>query len=179
MVTTTRLVIMLLTYRQLVAYLNAGDMFEDEMALLKNGRFVNAEVKDRVEKFTMPFMKNATHHDYLFYTFWIVVDKAANCIVAELGFKGLPNDKGEIEIGYGTMPGHQGKGYMTEAVGGMINWAASQPGINSILAETDENNLASIRIVQKNGFGQVGKKGRMLWWRKDIVHHGVNKPAGQ
>ena len=169
MVTTGRLVITPLIYRQLVAYLNANNIFEEEMDLLRNGRIVNEEVKDMVKKFTMPFMKTTTRDNYFFYTFWIVVDKAMNCIVAELGFKGLPNSKGEIEIGYGTMPGQEKKGYMTEAVGGMLTWAASRPDVHCMLAETDENNLASIRIVQKNGFEQFDKRGRMLWWRKETA----------
>ena len=47
---------------------------------------------------------------------------------------------GEIEIGYGTMHGQRRKGYMTEAVGGMIDWAKQRADVKYILAETDENN---------------------------------------
>lgn len=133
-----------------------------------NGRVVASEVKDMVEHSTLPKMKLADHADYLFYTFWLVVNKTTGIIVAELGFKGIPDNKGEIEIGYGTMPEQQGKGYMTEAVSGMIHWAAGRTDVEYILAETDENNHASIRVVQKNGFVQYDKRGEMLWWRRDV-----------
>jgi len=66
------------------------------------------------------------------------------------------------------MPGHQGKGYMTEAVAMMIRWATSRDDIRCILAEIDEQNLASIRIVTKNGFEQFDKRNQMLWWRKGV-----------
>jgi len=125
-------------------------------------------VKEMVASFTLPKMKKAGLDNYIFYTFWIVVEKSSKTIVAELGFKGEPGEKGEIEIGYGTMPTFRGKGYMTEAVGGMINWARTQKGIRHILAETDEKNIASVKIVQKNNFQFTKKRGKMLWWKVKV-----------
>jgi ribosomal-protein-alanine N-acetyltransferase len=118
-----------------------------------------------VTNFTLPNMKRATGNDYLFYTFWLVVDKQSRTIVAELGFKGPPTSSGHVEIGYGTMPAMQGKGYMTEAVKGILQWAASRPDISAVLAETHIDNTPSIRVVQKNGFQQFEKRGNMLWWQ--------------
>jgi RimJ/RimL family protein N-acetyltransferase len=57
---------------------------------------------------------------------------------------------------------------MTEAVCGMIGWAKARPDVNYILAETDEKNAASIRVVQKNNFKYFTEKGRMLWWKIDV-----------
>ena len=166
MVETDRIKIVPLTYPQLVKYLKADNKLEAELGLEQTGRIVSEDVKDMVENFTLPKMKAGNRHNYLFYTFWIVIDKPSNTIVAELGFKGSPDRDGAIEIGYGTMPDHRGKGYMTEAVGAMINWALGREEVKSVLAETDEKNLASIRIVQKNGFVQFDKRREMLWWRK-------------
>jgi ribosomal-protein-alanine N-acetyltransferase len=166
MVETDRLIIIPLTYPQLIKYLQANDKLEDELELTKTGRIISGDVKDMVEYFTLPKMKGVNKHNYLFYTFWIVIDKSINVIVAELGFKGAPDKVGVIEIGYGTMPGYTGKGYMTEAVSGMLNWALEREDVTCVLAETDERNLASIRIVQKNGFEQFDKRGVMLWWKK-------------
>ncbi len=166
MVETDRLKIIPLTYPQLIKYLQADDKLEDELGLPKTGRIISEDVKDMVEYFTLPKMKGINKHNYLFYTFWIVIDRSTNVIVAELGFKGAPDKVGVIEIGYGTMPGYMGKGYMTEAVGGMLYWALEREDVTCVLAETDERNLASIRIVQKNGFEQFDRRGVMLWWRK-------------
>jgi ribosomal-protein-alanine N-acetyltransferase len=121
-----------------------------------------------VSAFTLPKIKKAGAINYLFFTFWIVVEKHTRTIVAELGFKGEPNEKGEVEIGYGTMPAQRGRGFMTEAVGGMINWAQVQPDIKYILAETDEKNIPSIKIVQKNNFQYLKKKGKMFWWKISV-----------
>ena len=179
MLTTPRINILPLSYRELVVYLQANDVFEKERELLQTGRMVNAGVRSRIEKFTLPSMQTAFNADYLYHTFWVVVDKATSCIVAELGFKGPPGVPGEIEIGYGTMPAHQGKGYMTEAVGTLLGWAAEQPGVHTVLAETDKSNSASIRVVQKNGFEQFARKEPMLWWRKVLHPADEGKPPAQ
>lgn len=154
-----------LTREQLQLYLQADDLFERSRGLNSNGRTVVSTVQEMVTKFTIPRMAEARGDEYLFYTFWIVIEKTTRLIVAELGFKGLPTGSGEIEIGYGTMPAYQGKGFMTEAVGGMLRWGSRRNDVQCILAETDETNAASIKVLRKNNFIQYTKKGNMLWWK--------------
>ena len=168
MVETERLVILPLNYEQLDLYLQANGRLEKLLHLKDNGRTIAPDVKQMVAAFTLPKIKKAGPDNYLFFTFWIVVEKQTRTIVAELGFKGEPNEKGEVEIGYGTMPAQRGKGFMTEAVGGMISWAQSTAGIKYILAETDEKNIPSIKIVQKNNFQYLRKKGKMIWWKISV-----------
>lgn len=157
-----------LTIPQLELYLQADDLLENLLGLTSFGRTLAPQVHDRIRKETLPIMKQAAGEDYLFYTFWLVVDKQSKMIVAELGFKGPPTVDGQVEIGYGTMPHMQGKGYMSEAVHGLLLWAESRPDINLVLAETHSSNLPSIRVVQKNGFEQFEKRGEMIWWKVEV-----------
>jgi [ribosomal protein S5]-alanine N-acetyltransferase len=165
MVETSRLMIIPLDPAQLELYLLAGGKFEKRFELQDNGRNVSPEVKKTVVDQSLPKIKAAGSYDYLFITFWIVIEKASKKIVAELGFKGVPNSMGEIEIGYGTMHQERGNGYMTEAVAGMLTWAKTEPPIRWILAETEETNIPSIRIMEKNNFILFNKKENMLWWK--------------
>lgn len=41
---------------------------------------------------------------------------------------------------------------MTEAVRALCAWAQQQPGVRQITAETDPDNRASQRVLQKAGF---------------------------
>ena len=168
MVETNRLTIIPLTGEQLELYLQGNDEFEKEFKLIKTGRKVSPEIKERVSRTIIATIKNGFCKDYLFYTFWIVIERSKKMIVAELGFKGDPNKNGEIEIGYATMYKQREQGYMTEAVGGMISWAKLQPDVKYILAETDEKNLASISVVQKNKFQLDHQKEEMKWWRISV-----------
>ncbi len=91
----------------------------------------------------------------------------SNQVVGELSFKGLNPNKA-VEIGYGVRPEFEGKGFMTEAVTAMAKWASTQSGVLSIEAETEDNNIASQRVLQKSGFvpnGVIGEEGPRFVWR--------------
>ena len=165
MVETERLQIIPLKPAKLECYLRAGGEFEKLFNLRDTGRTVSEDVRERVKQIILPKLRKMKGKDYLFSTFWIVVEKNSSAIVAELGFKGVPDKDGVIEIGYGTMPSQRGKGIMTEAVGGMVQWAKTREEIDFIYGETNMNNLASIRVLEKNKFESFDLQQNMKWWR--------------
>lgn len=73
------------------------------------------------------------------------------------GFKGKPSRDGSVEVGYSLMEQFQGRGFATEAVRGLLKWAFDHPQVNRIIAETYPEILASIRVLEKNGFTPAGK----------------------
>ena len=93
-----------LSLDELVTYMKAEDRLERRLGLDSSRRQISAEVRDMVDFYSLPKMKLASREAQLFLTFWIVIDTALNQIVAELGFKGTPDQNSEIEIGYGTLP---------------------------------------------------------------------------
>jgi RimJ/RimL family protein N-acetyltransferase len=110
----------------------------------------------------------ANENDYLFFTLWTVILKSENRMVGDLCFRGTPGENGSIEIGYGTYEDFRGNGFMTEAVGGMINWAKMQPLVKSIVASTDKTNVASMVILQKNGFVKSGESDDFFHWKLQL-----------
>lgn len=78
--------------------------------------------------------------------------------VGDFSFKGL-NPDGSVEIGYGIDEEFQGNGYATEAVGAATRWAASEPGVTRVEAETEPDNGASQRVLVKCGFVPTGAMG--------------------
>ena len=103
--------------------------------------------------------------DLLYVTLWTIINKQNNTMVGDLCFKGAPNEAGEIEIGYGSYPDFCGNGFMTEAVGAIVKWAFQQRGVNTIIAETGDDNPGSHKILFKNNFEQYKQTGKMRWWR--------------
>jgi [ribosomal protein S5]-alanine N-acetyltransferase len=89
-------------------------------------------------------------------------------MVGDLCFIGEPNADSEIEIDYGTYEEHRKIGFMTEAVGGMIKWAAKQPNVKSIFAATEKSNTASFSILEKNFFIKFGETDTLFNWRLKI-----------
>lgn len=100
----------------------------------------------------------------IWYAVWFMERNGTR--VGDLCFKGLGAD-GVAEIGYGTYTGFEGNGYMTEAVTALVRWASRQPGVLRIEAETDKDNKASQRVLEKSGFvpsGEIGEEGPRFVW---------------
>ena len=90
-------------------------------------------------------------------------------MVGDLCFMGEPNHSGEVEIGYGTYPVFRSKGYMADAVGGMVGWAAEQPEVRAVVASTDKDNPASMAVLVKNGFVRTGVTDLLIHWKKEVA----------
>ncbi len=82
----------------------------------------------------------------------IRIDNDYPILCGSIGFKGPPDKRGTVEIGYSVLPEFQRQGLATEMVAGIIPWAKHQPEVRQIEAETNINDKASIRVLEKNGF---------------------------
>lgn len=164
MIETQRLILRPLTYGQLVKYTNCDNSLEEELGLNKTSRTISSELKEAFEQTILPNVANTTK-DYLYSTLWTAISKEANKMVGDICIVGEPNDNGEIEIGYGTYDEFQKKGFMTEAVGGLIAWAKSQPKIISIIASTEKENIGSFTILLKNDFVKIGETETLYNWK--------------
>jgi uncharacterized protein len=76
-------------------------------------------------------------------------------LIGSVGFKGLPDEEGAVEIGYSVLPAHQGRGLATEMITALVGWAAEQ-GARLVRAQVEPANGASIRVLEKLGFQQTG-----------------------
>ena len=61
------------------------------------------------------------------------------------------------EIGYTFSAQHWGKGYATEAVRALCQYAFTQNIDKTIVAVTFPENIASIRVLEKSGFAKTGE----------------------
>ena len=151
---TNNLRIQPLSHQQLLFYVKNDLSLERDLAVAEIERTITKKVETVLSKFIIPTVAQ-NPQTALFYTFWSIVHKASNTLVADLCFKGPPDENGEIEIGYGTYDSFKNRGIMTEAVKAIVAWAFSQNGVTAVVAETDPLNLASHRVLEKNGF-QMG-----------------------
>lgn len=110
----------------------------------------------------------AHQNERAWYAMWMI-ELRDGTHVGELCFKGVSPD-GAVEIGYGIDEQYQCHGYATEAVSAVTAWAAQQDGITHVEAEAEEENLASLRVLEKSGFVPTGERGeegpRFVWKNK-------------
>ena len=84
-------------------------------------------------------------------------------MVGHAGFHGPagtngPQAPGALEIGYTVLPPFRGRGYATEAVVALMDWARSEHGIAVFIASVSPGNEPSLAIVRKLGFAQTGEQ---------------------
>jgi RimJ/RimL family protein N-acetyltransferase len=60
------------------------------------------------------------------------------------------------ELGFVLARAYWGKGYMTEAVRGLVAWALKQKEIYRVWAVCDTDNVASARVMEKAGMQREG-----------------------
>ncbi|QJW88548.1 GNAT family N-acetyltransferase [Spirosoma taeanense] len=163
MIETSRLTLLPLTLDQLRLYVADNHRLEQTLNLKPGYRRVVEPLLSIIVHFTIPRLKDPAFNP-IYHTLWIAIDRDRQQIVAEAKFKGEPDETGTVEIGYGTYPAFQRQGYMSEMVGGMMNWVAQQPNVRRIVADTDVENVASQKVLSKNGFRLFDRMEQMLWW---------------
>ncbi len=168
MIETKRLKLIPLTYDQLLKYIKADNSLEQELKLNEFPRTISPELKEALEQSILPAVAD-TKNNFLYSTLWAAISIEENKMIGDLCFKGESNEIGDIEIGYGTYDAFTNNGYMTEAVGGMLKWAAAQPEVKQVIAVTEKNNIPSYRILEKNNFIKMFESETMFIWGFKIV----------
>ena len=139
--------------KRLIIYVASQDEME---------HFIKAQTID-VLKLAYTEMLNGclnNPNQWEWYAIWMIELKDGTHI-GELCFKGLDSD-GIAEIGYGISEKYQNNGYATEAVEAVLEWALNHPNVTAVEAETDAENAASKRVLEKCGFilnGKMGEEG--------------------
>lgn len=104
---------------------------------------------------------------YYWYTSWELILKTDSEIVGGLCFKGPPDEKGQVEIGYAIYEGHEGKGYATEGLEALIRWAFKDADVKAVIASVQPSNSRSRRVLEKLGFNMIEMKDALQWWQKN------------
>jgi ribosomal-protein-alanine N-acetyltransferase len=95
---------------------------------------------------------------------WMIVKKDNMQVIGDLGFFGKPNEKGEVEVGYGLVEQEHRKGFGFEAVKAIIDWASSQKCVTVIKADCLINNKPSSRILEKVGMKEINRDNDLIYW---------------
>jgi len=82
-------------------------------------------------------------------------------LIGHVGFHGPPGINSlkapdAVEVGYTVFPEHRRKGYATEAVVALLDWARGE-GIHRFVASVGPGNEPSLAIVRRLGFVEVGR----------------------
>lgn len=130
--------------------LNADDSFLEELSSAISG-------------YILPMVK-ANPSNYQWFTHWLIVNKLENITIGGIGCNGLPDENGQVMIGYYIDKKYENKGYATEATNCLLQWLLKNPDLKSVIADTLTDGIQSQKVLQKAGFTLVGPVEEGLRW---------------
>jgi RimJ/RimL family protein N-acetyltransferase len=85
-----------------------------------------------------------------------------------------PPTPGAIQIGYGVTSSRRRRGVATRAIAALAAWAAADPRVLALKAETSVHNGPSQRALERNGFEKTGDRsdpedGDLFCWTLNVV----------
>ncbi|WP_241835019.1 GNAT family N-acetyltransferase [Pseudofrankia asymbiotica] len=95
-----------------------------------------------------------------------VIERTSGLVIGGIGLF-WPPTAGRVEIGYGIVPSCQGRGYATEAVIALTEFAFTLPSVRTVFANVERPNPASIRVLAKSGFRHHRTEGDTLHFDHD------------
>lgn len=133
----------------------------EESGLLTNGRWPRQDTLD-----ILPFVNQAFEEnpEATGFEFWMMVLKESMTIIGDIGFHGIPDDQGTVEIGYGLIEEEQRKGYGFEALQAMVSWAKAHALVRAIRADCLVTNIPSIRVLEKAGMRKTHRDRNTIYW---------------
>ncbi len=90
--------------------------------------------------------------------FWAISLKNETRLIGTICLWNINVEKQTSEIGYMLHPDYQGKGIMQEAIINVIDYGFNNMQCKIIEAGVDPENIASIKVLEKNGFREIRKE---------------------
>ncbi|MEJ2385044.1 MAG: GNAT family N-acetyltransferase [Xanthomonadales bacterium] len=89
---------------------------------------------------------------------WYLLDaeSAPPVAIGMCQFKGRPDASGSVEISYAILDRYRSRGYATEAVARLVEWAFGHQNVVQVTAETFPHLRSSIRVLEKIGMVPAG-----------------------
>lgn len=114
----------------------------------------------------LPIINRALEKDKIpsGFEFWMIVNKNNLLVIGDIGFHGKPNEKGEVEIGYGLSENARGKGFGFEALKAIMDWLNYQDNVKTIKADCLISNIPSARILEKVGMKEINRDQELIYW---------------
>lgn len=93
------------------------------------------------------------------FSYYIVAQiDGVETVVGTCGFKGPPDDRGTVEIGYAIVPAYHRRGIGTAAVAVLVEIALSDQGVRRVTAETPVSFASSRALLEQSGFVVVSER---------------------
>lgn len=117
--------------------------------------------------------------------------KETGLLVGDCAFKIEEDDENQAEIGYTLARAYQGRGFASEAISCILEYAFASLGLHRVIAITDVENAPSVALLERLGLRREGHFHQNVWfkgkWGDEYLYamlqeewqhmHSTNKPV--
>jgi len=123
---TTRLILIPMTLEVTKSLINGSSREVEKLGIKTDEKWPTEDTKD-----VLPFICEALEGYKIPSGFetWMIVKKDNMQVVGDIGFKGKPDEKGEVEVGYGLVVNERRQGIGFESLKSIIDWAICQKSV--------------------------------------------------
>ena len=111
---------------------------------------------EAVQAFVQMFLDHQRETPRLRYQLAVTLRETGE-LIGNCGIRLATSETHEAEIGYEPAPDHWGRGYATEAVAAILRFGFDELRVHRITAWLVAENVASARVVEKNGLRLEGR----------------------
>lgn len=105
---------------------------------------------------------------------WGIHLKGHHGMIGSCGFHALEKENFKAEIGYELDPDYWGKGIMTETIAQIITYGFQELGLNRIEAFYNPLNIASRKVLKKNGFQFEGVLKKRFFIKGEFIDAAIS-----
>src|SRR5437773_30710 len=96
------------------------------------------------------------------FVYAVVLPDGERPMIGHAGFHGPPGVNAvkapdAVEIGYSIFEPYRRRGYATEVVRALIDWASREHSIRRFIASISPDNSASLALIRRLGFQEIGR----------------------
>jgi aminoglycoside 6'-N-acetyltransferase len=95
-------------------------------------------------------------------------------LIGDVAIRTTRSDPRQAELGFTFAGAHQGHGYATEAVRGVVAYAFDRLAMHRLFSLTDVRNLRAQRLLERLGFRREGELRESTWfkgeWASELLY---------
>ncbi|QYE99543.1 GNAT family N-acetyltransferase [Paraclostridium sordellii] len=100
---------------------------------------------------------------------WAIIDKYTDEFIGTIAFHHFEFDKHKVQIGYNLKKSYWRRGIMSDVLKLTIDYLQSNSLLETIEASIDDENVASVKLVEKLGFKLSNRENNKLIFTKKLI----------
>ena len=101
---------------------------------------------------------------------WAIEHKQSNKVIGSISIWNINMEQMSGDLGYGIIPNYQGQGLMKEALLCAVKYGFSVMNLNSLDAYTEENNIKSIKLLERCNFTEINRVDDEGYFSNRVYH---------